>query len=210
MKTIAMICQKGGVGKSTNTTNLAVAFAKSGLNVAVLDLDPQGTSYSWGERRTGENNLVVLSIQAVALQKELRRMAEAGCDIAIIDTRGAGDAAATAAVNAADLVLIPTLPSFPDIEAIGQTLDMTDRAGKPTFVFLNSCSTHKDDKDADNAAAAIAAAGGKVADVRIKDRVSFRRALGAGLSVLEHDSQDTAAMTEIAQLHKFACEQIGL
>jgi cellulose synthase operon protein YhjQ len=43
MKTVAFISGKGGVGKSTVCANLAVALAKRGKKVAVIDLDPQNS-----------------------------------------------------------------------------------------------------------------------------------------------------------------------
>ena len=44
MRKLAIACQKGGVGKSTLTTNLAVLAARDGYAVAVADLDQQATS----------------------------------------------------------------------------------------------------------------------------------------------------------------------
>ena len=42
MKTISIICQKGGVGKTTAVVNLSTIFSKKGYKTLIIDLDPQG------------------------------------------------------------------------------------------------------------------------------------------------------------------------
>jgi cellulose biosynthesis protein BcsQ len=54
MKTLAIISQKGGAGKTTLFVHLATAATLSGHSVAIIDLDPQGTAASWGDRRRAD------------------------------------------------------------------------------------------------------------------------------------------------------------
>ena len=59
MKTIAVISQKGGSGKSTISVHLAVAGHLKGLRTAVVDLDPQATARKWGDKREAPEPEVV-------------------------------------------------------------------------------------------------------------------------------------------------------
>ena len=66
MKTIAIISQKGGAGKTTIGIHLAVAAEKRGMNTALFDLDPQASASSWSDKRNQPSPAVV-SAQATRL-----------------------------------------------------------------------------------------------------------------------------------------------
>ena len=51
MTVLSLVTQKGGCGKTTLTTCLAVAAQQSGKRVVILDTDPQGTASEWWESR---------------------------------------------------------------------------------------------------------------------------------------------------------------
>ena len=106
MKTIAIISQKGGSGKTTLALHLAVASAAAGRNTAVIDLDPQASAANWADRRKAELP-VVLSAHARRLPHEIRRVREIGGEMLYLDTAPHSDSAALEAAAAADLVLIP-------------------------------------------------------------------------------------------------------
>ena len=106
MKTIAVVSQKGGSGKTTLALHLAVASAEAGSNTAVIDLDPQASAANWSDRREAELP-VVLSAHARRLPHEIRRVRETGGEMLYLDTAPHSDSAALEAAAAADLVLVP-------------------------------------------------------------------------------------------------------
>ena len=122
MRTVALISMKGGSGKTTATVHIAVAAAQQGRNVALIDTDPQQSTVRWGDRRAAALP-VVLTVPPSRLAAELQRCADAGTDLAIIDTppRAGSDNAAQAAAKVADLVLLPCGPSVLDVEAVADT-----------------------------------------------------------------------------------------
>ena len=81
-KVIVIAQQKGGSGKTTLAVNLAVAYARKGLSVALLDTDPQGSLGRWfmtRRERLGDAGLEFSTSSAWGVSYEcekLRRMAD--------------------------------------------------------------------------------------------------------------------------------------
>src|SRR5271168_5302420 len=115
MKTIAIISQKGGAGKTTLSVHLATAAAAAGHRTAIIDLDPQGTAASWGDRREAAEPEVI-SGQAVRLPAMVATAKENGADLLVLDTAPNADQAASYAAKIADLVLIPCRAAAFDLE----------------------------------------------------------------------------------------------
>jgi chromosome partitioning protein len=126
MKAIAIISQKGGAGKTTLSVHLATAAALPGHSAAIIDLDPQGTAASWGDRRQADAPEVA-SGQASRLGV-LIEAAQYGADLLILDTAPNADQTALRAAQLADLVLIPCRAATFDLEAIQATLTFAERS----------------------------------------------------------------------------------
>ena len=204
MKTIAIVSQKGGSGKTTLALHLAVASATSGRNTAVIDLDPQASAANWADRRTAELP-VVLSAHASRLPHEIRRVRETGGEMLYLDTAPHSDSAALEAASSADLVLIPCRPAILDLEAITNTLVFLRTTAKPVAVVLNTVAPTG--QDADLAEEALAAHQVETCPARLGRRIAFARALISGQTAQEFEPLGKAAR-EIEDLHTFVCARV--
>lgn len=137
MKTIAVISQKGGAGKTTIATSLATQGYLEGLKTLLVDLDPQGSSYKWGQRRDIDTPAVI-SAQAVGLEKILEGAQAQGVELVILDTAPHSEKDARLACQVADLALIPCRPSIHDLDAIEDTINIAQLAKTPAYVLLNA------------------------------------------------------------------------
>lgn len=207
MKTVAILAQKGGVGKTTLAVHLAVA-SSAHRNTALIDLDPQASAASWADRREADTP-VVLSAHATRLPQEKARVAAAGGELLIVDTAPHSSAAALAAAQAADLVVIPCRPAILDLEAVSSTLSLvrTIRSAPPVVVVLNGVQPRG--RDAGEAAEAVRELGVDVAPARVVTRVLFSRALITGHAAEELEPDGKAAR-EIEQVHEFMCAQLNM
>jgi chromosome partitioning protein len=137
MRTIATSINKGGVGKTTTTKNIACAAVEAGLNVLMLDMDTQQNATNWGRRREKQEKalpLVKFSTEQ-DLSQELERAAKAGCDLVLIDTPPGRSSEAMAAVEAADLVIIPFWNDQDCYDGVTKTAALTRRLGKEAYGF---------------------------------------------------------------------------
>lgn len=207
MKVISLICQKGGTSKTTTAINLAVEAAACGLEVALIDLDPQVSACDWKDIR-GDKPPVVAATPVPHLSRALKAASEAGADLAIVDTAGRTNDAAAAAARAADLVLIPLQPSLIDLKTLGATLEIIRLAGgKPTRAVLTrvrSAGTRHVDTTA-----WLVEQGVEVCPVSLGERVTYQDAYAQGLGVLEAEPAGKAA-EEIRQVYLYASRLLGL
>jgi chromosome partitioning protein len=206
MKTIAILSQKGGAGKTTLALHLAVAAVQDHLNTLVVDLDPQASAAKWGDRRQAELPVVVSS-HASRLAAVLDNAQTNDGQLAILDTAPHSDSIAVQAARTADLILVPCRPAILDLEAIASTLDLVRAVGKPALAVLNAIAPVG--TEADEAAEAIAGLGADVCPVRLTSRVAFSRALITGLTAQEFEPDGKAAR-EIQSLHMFICERVHM
>jgi chromosome partitioning protein len=115
MPVVALLNQKGGVGKTTLSVHLAAALAQD-HNVLVIDADPQGSALDWSARRTQKPLFNVVGIPKAILHRDIATLSK-GYDWTIIDGPPRMDELAKSAIGAADIVLIPVQPSPFDVWA---------------------------------------------------------------------------------------------
>lgn len=196
MKTIAIISQKGGAGKTTVAVHLAVAAERRGLQTAIFDLDPQASAASWADKRSQEHPAVV-SAQAARLPNLLEQAARQKAQLVLIDSAPNADSASLTAARAADLILIPCRPAAFDLNAIGTTLNLATVAKRPAFVLLNAVPPQG--RLGEEAAAVLRRAGVQVATPRLHHLVAFSHAVNDGRTAQEYDPQSRAA-SEVKEL----------
>lgn len=204
MKTISIISQKGGVGKTTLATALAVAAKAEGKQAAIFDLDPQASASFWHDMREAETPAVA-AVPSSRLTHLLEAADESGCDIAIIDAPPFAKDIAFEAAHHADFILIPTRPAVLDVMAMTKTLDLVKYYSKPAAVVLTFCPPlGRELADTEDA---IKHLGVILCPVRIGNRIAFSRAQQTGLAAQEYEPDGKAA-EEIKHLYQYICIQM--
>ncbi len=206
MKTIAILSQKGGAGKTTLALHIAVAATQGGLNTLVVDLDPQASAAKWSDRREAELP-IVKSAHASRLGPVLEKARTHDGHLVILDTAPHSDSIALQAARAADLIIVPCRPAILDLEAIANTLDLTRGIKRPSIVVLNAVAPSG--SEADEAEEAIRELGAEVCPVRLVNRVAFSRSLITGHAAQEFEPTGKAAQ-EAQSLHTFIHERVHI
>jgi chromosome partitioning protein len=206
MLVVAIVGQKGGTGKTTVATNLAVAAAEARRAAVILDLDPQTNAANWKDRRKAENPAVV-STPPSRLRQTLDAAAAHGADIVVIDTPGKLESATIEAARAADVVLIPVGPQIYQLETLTSLRDLLRVAGdKPAFVLLNFLHPQATTQ-ADEAKKMIADIYGfPVCPMHLSRLDIYAHTPETGLTPLEREPKGKAA-NELRRLFKFISQQ---
>lgn len=204
MKILAVISQKGGVGKTTLATALAVAAELDGQSVALFDLDPQASACFWADRRkaTGRGETpVVRDVNYNRLPHVIEAMRNAGCDLVVLDCPPVHRDIADEAIKSADMVLIPTRAEALDIRAMTQTVRLVQQLNKRPSVVLTFCPPSG--AEVEQAREIVAQLGADLSPVEIHQRKAFSRAQQEGQAPQEYEPSGKAA-EEIEQLYAYS------
>ena len=206
---IAIAQTKGGSGKTTLAAHLAMAL-RSRFQVALLDIDPQGSLGQWYERREarlGEGATLVSfrTASGWGARREARQLAR-DHDVVVIDTPPKSDHEARHAIETADMVAIPVQPTAVDLWATRATIDMIAQSGRPSLIVLTRVAARA--RTAAEIAAAIDDLGCAVAAARLGNRVSYAAAMGIGSTTIETGG-DRKAADEVAALGTELAARLG-
>jgi chromosome partitioning protein len=192
---ITIAQRKGGAGKTTLAAQLATAWLRQGLRVALLDIDPQASLAAWVELRRARLGAENLGFDFAALPgwraAQWIEDRARGAEFVVVDGPPNAEVEARIAVRAAGLVLVPVQPSPLDLWATEATLAMAREERRPAVVVLNRVPPRSGLTD--RVAADLAAAGAAIAATRIGNRVALVRAMASGLGVVESPGANSAA-----------------
>jgi chromosome partitioning protein len=205
MIVVAIASQKGGSGKTTLSGHLAVEAEKAGAGpVTLIDTDPQGSLSQWWNARASRSPQFA-KVGAFDLDEALNHLARTGTRLAIIDTPPAISDSISHVIAHADLVIVPTRPSPHDLRAVGATVDMAERFGKPLIFVVNGATARA--RITGEAAVALSQHG-MVAPVTLHHRVDFAASMVDGRTVGEVVPKSPSAK-EVAELWVYLQERLA-
>jgi chromosome partitioning protein len=201
---------KGGSGKTTVATNLAIIRAAQGRDVLLIDADDQETSTDFtalrNERQPNGAGYTGIKLTGAGVRTETLRLAKKYDDI-VIDTGGRDTTSQRAALTVADALLVPFVPRSFDVWTLEKVSHLVTemRAANPelkAYAFINRA----DPSGRDNAEAAEVIRETEALafiDTPLGARKAFSNAAAQGLAVTELKPQDPKAMEEMLILFRY-------
>lgn len=209
LRTVAVIALKGGSGKTTVATHLALAAHLRGVACLVADIDPQHSARDVLGAREGPGpdcvtttgaKLMSAQFAAVGLKKALL----------IIDTPAGAVENVSEAIVLADLAVMVVRPTLLDIAGLARTFSIVRRLGKPSTVVVNQAPVTRENVEAPLVKRAMRALDymqASVAPVILRSRSIYQTALERGRSAEE--MSDRAAARDMAALWDFIAAKLA-
>lgn len=207
---VTVASEKGGTGKTTIATNLAVIRAHGKKEVLLIDADSQGSSRDFSAVRETMGHvpkITAASLYGSGVATEVKKMATKFEDI-IIDVGGRDSSTMRSALLVADVLVTPFLPSQFDAwsiermdSVVGEALLLNTKLRNVTF--LNKVDTNPKIGLAEEASSFTTSLKHLwFSGIKIGYRVAYRRSVAEGQAVTELERKDTKAVAEIMELYK--------
>ena len=202
---ISFLNQKGGVGKTTLSINVATALAKKKFKVLLIDADPQNSSLDWAATRKTENYFTVVGINKPIIHKEVNKLIR-DYDHIIIDGPPRIYDVAKSAIVASDIVIIPVQPSPYDIWAADEVVRLIKEVSEPldgiksiksAFVINRKIVNTAIGRDVNEA---LQHYNIEILNTHICQRVSYAETAAIGSTVIELIDKESLASKEILDL----------
>lgn len=194
---IGILNQKGGVGKTTLSTNIAHQLAAlcPDESVMLVDADPQQSALSWVEARSDSPSFSVIGLASKTLHRDLPKLVSRHRFV-VIDGPPRTTDLARSCIMASDLVLIPCTPSPYDVWASQETVTLLEEAAvyketlKSAFVINRKITNTAIGRDVTDALTAFNI---PTLAAQISQRVVFAEAAASGQTALEFEPHGKAA-----------------
>ncbi len=188
--------QKGGVGKTTLSINVAAALALAGHRILIVDADPQGSVRDWAAVREEALPFQVIGMDRPTIHRDLPAMAE-NYDHIIIDAPPRVSELARSAILASDCVIIPVQPSPYDVWAAKEIVALIKEASvfkeniKSVFAInrkITNTAIGRDVKDA------LQLYDLPILKAQVCQRVLFAESAASGRTIFEVDPLSPASL----------------
>jgi chromosome partitioning protein len=207
---IAVASSNEEVGKSVIAANVATLRALVGRSVLLLDITPKKSSFEWGKQRTHANIAPKIAAQALKgknLKSEFDAIAARFNDV-IIDTDWRNTAGNQAALELADMVLVPVQPIDGSVECLKKTIRRIKAARRTnpdlwTLVVINRAGAAPAISQLDAIRRYVAKLpSASLAGTIIREQASLQHAYSAHLSIFEYKPADPNAIAEMHDLYR--------
>ncbi len=223
-KVVTIAGIKGGIGKTTICTNLAVAFALMNKKVLLVDADPRqrsATVFVDSRNMNGKNDFAAIQLEGITIATQIANI-KTDYDIVFIDAGATDSASQRAAIVSADIVLSPIQPRLYDLQSVKVLSSMLVEAKslnprQSTYIFINLADAqgqrNLDTQEqlevfSSELNAKYGTAIFEYLNCPITSRIIFADAAVEGLSIFEANPRNEKAIQEMTNLITFISTQI--